>query len=323
MKPTSFITINQRNYTFLDQKGFDVTSADHNILFDLSYLSALEVKGDHGRDFLQGQQSADIRKLTSQNMQSGALCNLQGRIIALMDILTWNHLFLVLPHDLQQLTQKILSKPAAFSRVTLAPSTHSIFGFKLNQTQDLMPFDWTLPHEKHGVIFDERGLCYHVGHQSYVLMIPSIHQDALKNPFIQAQQLQGSFAWHKQRLQEGHIEIYSESSGLFLPHRLDLHKTDYLSFDKGCYRGQEIIARTHYRATLKHTLKQFTITTKTPLQSGLKIMSIDGTQEIGEIIDFYAEENHQYTIAASILLEHPNRGRVGDQEIFLESLNKF
>jgi hypothetical protein len=77
-----------------------------------------------------------------------------------------------------------------------------------------------------------------------------------------------------------------------------------LSFNKGCYKGQEIIARTHYRAKLKHTLKLFYINTTEPLQSGQKFYDIKTHLEIGELIDYCPLENHRFLIAASMIFDH-------------------
>jgi folate-binding Fe-S cluster repair protein YgfZ len=60
----------------------------------------------------------------------------------------------------------------------------------------------------------------------------------------------------------------------------------------------------HYRATLKHELKLFTIETNQPLQSGNKMLS--DQEEIGELIDVCPLGNNTFLIAVSILADHPN-----------------
>ena len=101
------------------------------------------------------------------------------------------------------------------------------------------------------------------------------------------------------------LSIYPESRGLFLPHRLDLHLTPYLSFDKGCYKGQEIIARTHYRATLKHELATYLVNTEEQLFSGQKLFKSDESIELGELVDFSYLDKNQYLIAVSIIKNAP------------------
>jgi folate-binding protein YgfZ len=110
----------------------------------------------------------------------------------------------------------------------------------------------------------------------------------------------GSLTWHTLKLYQKQIDIYPESRGLFLPHRLGLHLSQYISFDKGCYKGQEIIARTHYRATLKHELKTYIIRTEHPLYSGQKLYNVNEETEIGELIDYSMLGDNTYLIAVSI-----------------------
>ena len=126
---------------------------------------------------------------------------------------------------------------------------------------------------------------------------------AIKTRFQQLDLLQDEASWHMARLEHGDIQIYPESRGLFLPHRLGLHNTGYLSFDKGCYKGQEIIARTHYRAKLKHGMKIFTMQTTDTLRPGLRLMTEDGTRELGELVDFCPIDNQTFMLAASMLLD--------------------
>ena len=61
--------------------------------------------------------------------------------------------------------------------------------------------------------------------------------------------------WQELEIKNNIPAIYPESSGIFLPHELDLPKLNAVSFNKGCYTGQEIIARLHYRGKVKTTLQ--------------------------------------------------------------------
>lgn len=73
--------------------------------------------------------------------------------------------------------------------------------------------------------------------------------------------------------------IYPETSGKFLPHDLNLPQLNAISFDKGCYTGQEIIARMHYRGKLKNHLYRATLTTDHPILPGMHIYVHDGVQK--------------------------------------------
>ncbi len=302
--------INSRQLTaftpLANELGYD---PQKNYLFDLSYLSGIQVLGERAQEFLQGQLSCDVREINDQEMRQGALCNLKGRILALVDIINGSEhgVNLILPADLLIETQASLNKTAMLSRVSLRHSTdYQLFGFYLQNPDDEIPFQIELPSKQYGMVHHDNFCCYYLGEKSYVFLVNPKHVHNLRAPFIKTAQWRGSLAWHALQLEQKRINIYQQSRGMFLPHRLDLQLTSYLSFNKGCYKGQEIIARTHYRAKLKHTLKRFTIQTNEPLQSGQRLLSEDGTQEIGELVDYCPLGEEKYIIAASVIFEHPS-----------------
>jgi len=277
-----------------------------NTLFDLPHLSILNLIGEKASEFLQGQISCDVNQVNANTMRQGALCNLKGRVLALPDVLSWNGLKLILPTNLLEKTQKSLSTTAMLSRVTLEPANnYHLFGFYLHDAKQVLPLEGTWPSEKNGVLTQDNACAYYLGDNFYLILVEENILESIKAPFMQYNQLQDAGAWHALRLQHGEIQIYPESRGLFLPHRLGLQSTGYLNFDKGCYKGQEIIARTHYRAKIKHGMKIFMIETSKALKPGLRIMREDGTREVGELVDFcHVGSSNQVVIAASLLIEH-------------------
>ncbi|MBA2711138.1 MAG: folate-binding protein YgfZ [Tatlockia sp.] len=296
----SFSPFQLNNRTFsrlLDLDSEFNFEANKNYLFDLSYLSTLKVVGEKARDFLQGQLSCDVRRVNSDTIQQAALCNLQGRVLALMDVLEWHSFQLVLPKDLIEATQKSLSKTADLCRVKLQPTNIQIFGFYLANENDLIPESISLPDRDFGLNSNPEVCAYRLSKQFYLILTTL----DFRSIFSSQNQIRGSLAWHYLQLKQKSLEIYPETRGLFLPHRLDLHLTGYLSFDKGCYKGQEVIARMHYRAKLKHSLQLFTVETEERLNPGAKLFTANGKTEVGELIDTCPITTNRYLIAASIL----------------------
>ena len=268
---------------------------EKNYLFDLSFMGCLDLIGDKAAEYLQGQLSCDIREVTTSHMRQGAMCNLKGRVLALMDVIDWHGIHLILPSDLIVPTQTSLMKTAMFSQVRIEINpTFQLFGFYLQNPLDVIPFGVNLPIERYAVANHENFCCYHLGQGYYIFLVKVSEGSALKNQFSKLNQLRGSLAWHAQQLQQHHVSIYPSSRGLFLPHRIDLHKSSYLSFNKGCYKGQEIIARMHYRSKPKHEIKVFTITTDKPIQLGQQVVDQNNI-ELGEVIDFCPIGQNKYT----------------------------
>ncbi len=299
--------INSRQYTTFATINEELAlDPQKNYLFDLSYLGILEVNGDKASDFLQGQLTADISKVNDIQMIQSAQCNLKGRILALMDIINWRGLKLILPQDILESTRTSLNKTAPLSKVNIKEEKqYTIFGVYLQNPQDLIPDSVYLPQELYAKAESASFCYYHLGHGFYIFIIDKNLGSQFSKPFAEKNQLLGSLTWHSLRLKQGELTIYPESRGLFLPHRLDLHQTSYLSFDKGCYKGQEIIARTHYRATLKHHLGIYLINTDESLFSGQKFFNKDKSIELGELIDFSYLGAKQYLVAISLFKNAP------------------
>jgi len=87
--------------------------------------------------------------------------------------------------------------------------------------------------------------------------------------------------------------IYAETSGLFLPHDIHLHQLGAISFDKGCYTGQEIIARMHYRGKLKNHLYLANISSTQAPVPGQDIYC-ENQRIAGTVVDVRATEHKPY-----------------------------
>ncbi|KTD35546.1 glycine cleavage T protein [Legionella moravica] len=275
-----------------------------NYFFDLSYLGLIQLDGEKAVDFLQGQLTCDLNAVSDIQMIQGAQCNLKGRILSLMDVINWNGIKLILPQDMIEATAISLNKTAQLSRVTLKECNEfKIAGFYLQNSQDFVPDSDFFPSELYTLSYTSNYCYYHLGDGFYIFIVPQNEFINISELFKERDQYLGSMTWHTLRLMHKQIDIYPESRGLFLPHRLGLHETKYISFNKGCYKGQEIIARTQYRATIKHELKIFIINTDHTIYSGQKLFHFTDEIEIGELIDYSNLGNNRYLIAASMLKE--------------------
>jgi folate-binding protein YgfZ len=92
--------------------------------------------------------------------------------------------------------------------------------------------------------------------------------------------------WLLGNLHAGRAEIWPAQSEEFTPHMLNLDLLEAVNFDKGCYPGQEIVARTHYRGATKRRTHRFTSTE--PVAPGDKVS--DGDRDIGEVLNAIGTE---------------------------------
>jgi folate-binding protein YgfZ len=87
-------------------------------------------------------------------------------------------------------------------------------------------------------------------------------------------------------LRDGIVQVGRAQQGKFTPHMLNLDLVDAVSFDKGCYPGQEIVARTHYRGATKRRCLRFESTG--PVSAGDKVS--DGARDVGEVVNVVGKE---------------------------------
>lgn len=287
--------INERDYSLALPFSEECLLPEQNTLYDLSYLSSIEITGEKAAGFLQGQLSCDVNQVHSDTMRLGIYCTLQGRIQSLLSVLNWNGWYLVLPDDTRSNVMTSLAKTALVSRVKLlACDDFSVYGLYLKDTSQPQPFDLSLPAQPFALTSNEHSACYALGQGCYIIL--TRNRDKLS--------ARGSLGWHRLQLALGHVELYPDTQGKLLPHRLDLQKKNYISFDKGCYKGQEIIARTHYRAKLKHSMGLYLITTNEPLRAGCSLFNATSGAECGELVDYCPVSQDQFLIAASMRHEH-------------------
>lgn len=191
----------------------------------LSYLSVLEFKGNDASQFLQNQLSADIQSIPEGAAGFACTCNPQGRVLGLM---------LVRPQPDGCLA--ICAAPLA----EMLAAQLSRFVFRLDVSISLRP-DGVLAGPANPRIAltrfsNETGMEYAVLAEGGVEPAPD-HDTA-----------QG---WKAQELGAGIAWLAPETSGRYLPQMLGYESIGALSFRKGCYPGQEIIARTRYLGKLK------------------------------------------------------------------------
>ena len=82
--------------------------------------------------------------------------------------------------------------------------------------------------------------------------------------------------WQSADVAEGLPQVYAATSEVFVAQMLNLDLLGAIAFDKGCYTGQEVIARSHYRGRVKRRLQRWSTDTSTPLRAGDAARSVDG-----------------------------------------------
>lgn len=202
----------------------------------LSSYGVLAVTGPEASKLLQGQVTCDVHQVSETQLLLGACCTNQGRILALFYLTgqaEW--LQLILPRSLLPKLSQHLNKFAPLYRgkavVQDVSAQYHLYG----------SYQRALTSEgKRFALDPER--------QLYCLESPLPNDSSV---------LVDEAAWQLQQIRHGEAMIDQATSGELLPQQINLAQIGGISFSKGCYTGQEIIARMHYRGQLKRHLYLF------------------------------------------------------------------
>lgn len=210
--------------------------------YELSNLGLIKIQGNDVKKFLQGQLTCDVEAITTENSSMGAHCNPQGRIISLFYLFLFDeNYYLLMQSSMIPVAMSALKKYAVFFKVELSDASHE---FMILGCHDINPL--STQHVARIPVASDSSRFMLAGTAAAMKMI--------KEQITEPSHLASPDAWTCLDIHDGIPAIYPETSAKFLPHELNLDKLNAISFDKGCYTGQEIIARMHYRGKLKNRM---------------------------------------------------------------------
>ncbi len=260
--------------------------------FDLSDYGFITVTGDEAKKFLQGQLTCDLDEITPTQSRLGAYCDIKGRVIAVFRIIQIDNKYhIILNKNSVDKTAKILEKYAVFSRVALDKdkpfSAH--IGVMEKQSEHF-------PENIDEVITQDG---------QTIIRIPGaiprweilIHTGETPNPLYSAEN------WEANNILAGIPNLTPATSGEFTAHKLGLIRLNAISFKKGCYLGQEIVARTQYLGKQKGGLFWATIDSAYNFSPNSEILDTH-EQLIGNIVNTITLPN-KTTLILAVLKQDP------------------
>lgn len=236
--------------------------------FTYTNMQAIHVHGEDCIRYLQGQLTNDLLKLNGvEPLQLNALCNQKGRVIALFFIryLDKNAVVLMLPVSYADQILSTLRKYAVFSKISFDPTDRYGLMFKTDDAPE-QALNWLYQH--------------------------SIVNRELANELAKQENLQQVEVMKANICQQlPMIDVYNSEK--FLPAELNLDQFHVIAYDKGCFMGQEIIARMKYRGSLKKALYSVEIDGKVDANDKL----IDSEQQqVADIVNQVVIDDKTYVL---------------------------
>jgi folate-binding protein YgfZ len=246
-------------------------------IYPIEHLAILKISGNDAANLLQGQVTCNVNDITESKSSLGALCNPKGRAISTFLLVKTPDAFLmVLPKELLETIQKKLQMYILRSVVTLTDCTDKLCLLGLSQ-----------PKKQDEYLFDTSGqdfisVNFSVKESRHLIIIEPDNAINLWLQYVNNQEFQqtNSEQWRYLDILVGLPWLTTETTEEFIPQMLNLDQLGGISYNKGCYTGQEIVARTHYLGKTKRVLllaECFTTTTPAPNSTILDIST--GTEQ--------------------------------------------
>ncbi|RUO44243.1 hypothetical protein CWE15_03485 [Aliidiomarina taiwanensis] len=203
-------------------------------------LGVIEVSGDDTQSFLQGQLTCDVKQASWQQWLPGGYCSPQGKLWATFRLLgDANRMLLFMAKESVEMTLAQLKKFGVFSKVSIT------------DVSDQQPFFayWGKGAADTFALSTERQALQNK--QQHCLRL-SGNLVLIHGPLATADtQLMPDTWWHAAQFELGWVDVPASMADVHIPQMLNLDQHEGINFQKGCYLGQEVVARMHYKGQNK------------------------------------------------------------------------
>lgn len=227
-------------------------------LFPLTQLGVVRLSGPDTRAFLHGQLTADINALSREQATLAAQCDPKGKMLGLFT-LCWQADDALLIEHRSAISEQMpaLAKYAVFSKTEISDDSDNLLllGIAGEQgPQALRDAGLTVPANDYQASQLDGGVLLRLPGQRLLVALPAAAMATL-TARLDGQWLAAS-AWTALEITHGIPQLAAPLSGQYIPQQLNLDKLGAINFEKGCYIGQEVVARMHFRGGNKRALWQ-------------------------------------------------------------------
>ncbi|EPA96547.1 folate-binding protein YgfZ [Pseudomonas umsongensis] len=260
--------------------------ADSAFFCTLSHEGVLAVRGADAGKFLQGQLTCNLNYLSDTRASLGARCTQKGRMQSSFRILLeGDGVLLAMASGLLEPQLADLKKYAVFSKSKLTDESAAWvrFGVELGD-EALKSLGLELPEDTDSVVRNDRLIAIRVSPERAELWVAADQADDIKGK-LSAQLSEGELnQWLLGQVRAGIGQVMPSTRELFIPQMLNLQAVGGVSFKKGCYTGQEIVARMQYLGKLKRRLYRLQLVADELPEPGTQLFAPSHGSSIGEVV---------------------------------------
>ena len=301
--------------SFGDEQSELQAAAAGNVIADLSHLGLIQVEGADAPTFLQGQVTSDIRQLDGSNSHYAGYCTPKGRMLALfLAFAQQDRIYLQLNGALLEPIMKRLKMYVLRSKAVITDASANIVRIGLAGEQasaSLRELFAQVPEKAHEFVTLENGALLRLPGPvpRYELFCDPVQATAIWTQLAQHHRPVGKSGWEWLEIQAGIPDITPQTQEAFVPQMVNLDSLGGISFKKGCYTGQEIVARTHYLGKVKRRMQLAHVDSSDAPQAGDALHTTDGA-EIGQVVRSAPAPQGGHDILAELRLESLQDGAI-------------
>lgn len=292
-------------------------TAQGNTLYDLSHLTLLEIDGADAITFLQGQVTNDVKLLDGHLAHYTGYCSPKGRLLALfLAFAHQGHIHLQLPKSIAEAITKRLKMFVMRSKVTINDTSDRIIKLGLNgpqASQLLLAHFSEVPNAPYTLSTIEKATLLKLpsiaGHDRYQIFTTIDFAIQLWESLKLKASPVGKPCWDWLEINVGIPEIVASTQEQFVPQMVNLDLLNAINFKKGCYTGQEIVARTHYLGTVKRRTFLMHAASEQMPNPNDKLMDANGA-EVGQVVRSAPAVTGGFDILAELRIEAQQAGTV-------------
>ncbi len=229
------------------------------LIMPLDHLGLIQVTGDDAADFLHNQLTNDVLKLSLESARLSGYCSPKGRLLA--TFLMWKEeqgIYLQCSKDIQPSIQKRLTMFVLRAKAKLSDASETLAQIGLAGVtcrEFLQNHFESLPENNWGKRTSASGSLIRVPDSMqqprWLWIMPTEQFDTVKAQAQPSLTLADSGLWRWLEIRAGLPSITSATQDRFVPQMINLEALDGVNFKKGCYPGQEVVARSQYLGKLK------------------------------------------------------------------------
>ncbi|MGF6125878.1 folate-binding protein YgfZ [Pseudomonas frederiksbergensis] len=260
--------------------------ADSAFFCTLSHEGILAVRGADAGKFLQGQLTCNLNYLSDTQASLGARCTQKGRMQSSFRILLeGDGVLLAMATELLEPQLADLKKYAVFSKSKLTDESAAWVRFGLDHGDaPLSSLGLELPADTDSVARNDGLIAIRVSPERAELWVAADRADAIKGK-LSAVLAEGELnQWLLGQVRAGIGQVMPSTRELFIPQMLNLQAVGGVSFKKGCYTGQEIVARMQYLGKLKRRLYRLQLDASDLPEPGTQLFAPSHGSSIGEVV---------------------------------------